>query len=771
MPFKPSQKTTDAEVAALLQLQSTLKQVGAIKLSEYEKKLWRNLARPEQLPPPGDWNYFVLIGGRGSGKTRPGAEFHKEEVIAGRATRAAIIAPTAADLRDVVVEGESGILAVWKNEEKQPVYEKTNRRVVFPNGSLAFLYSAEEPERLRGPQHDFFWFDEMAAARYHQETWDMLMFGLRLGKFPRGIVTTTPKPIKLLQELIKAPNSVVRYQSTYANRANLPAVFFDAIITKYEGTRLGRQELDGELLEETPDSLWKRSTLDACRIESAPAMRRIVVSIDPAVSDDSESNETGIVVIGIGFDNKIYVLWDASMRGRPEEWAQEAIYCYNWARADGIIAETNQGGDMVESTLRAIDANVPFRKIHASRGKVTRAEPVSALYERGRVHHVKAFNGEKTDLRTLENQMVQMTVSLGYTDRGSPDHLDAMVHGVTELALRPTPSTIAFLPEFATVKHLVNETPLAYWLNRWISVALGPSSAAHWYAQEGRQVRIYRDLTMDNATAELVGERIAEATEDDLKHLKIVNVWLDKKHFDSAIGNKSVARQLADGIDRVLGRQSAFVWAHEGAELHVVDENRRMFLLQTRAKETKEHRITLMSAQDEPAAGWEHLRNLLRPKNEPGPALEWNRDFALDLKGKPGGADLYQAYVDAVMASGSQGQKDEAPGLVLFRGCVATARAVSALSRDEKLPDAPLLMGENGALAASLLAGMMAHRQSTQREPLEEFVSRRLTSVKERRGELTPDIAYQVESKAKADYARSQPKALELRHLPRRRIA
>ena len=384
---------------------------------------WRAKARPEQLLPDGDdWNGVAYIAGRGWGKTRVGAEGTKELVESGKAKRIALIAPTAADARDIMIEGESGILAV-SSDWCRPIYEPSKRRLTWPNGALAHTFSSEEADRLRGPQFDFAWADELAAWNEPQATWDMLQFGLRLGSHPRWIVTTTPRPIRLLKDLLarEGRDVVVRRGSTFDNAANLAGPFLEAIREKYEGTRLGRQELNAELLEDTPGALWQRSWIDRDRVTAAPELRRIVVAIDPAVSSHEGSDETGIVVAGIDGRGHAYVLDDISGKFGPDEWARRAVNAYRRWSADRIIAEKNQGGDMVENVIRSVDKNVPFRAVHASRGKVTRAEPISALYEQGKCHHV----GE---CAVLEDQLCGFTSDF---DRGragfSPDRLDALV--------------------------------------------------------------------------------------------------------------------------------------------------------------------------------------------------------------------------------------------------------------------------------------------------------------------------------------------------------
>jgi predicted phage terminase large subunit-like protein len=377
------------------------------------------------LPPPGDWRVWLLLAGRGFGKTRTGAEFVRARVAAHRARRIALVAPTAADARDVMVEGESGLLAIAPPDDR-PCYEPSQRRLTWPNGAVATTFSADEPDRLRGPQHDFAWCDELAAWRY-PEAWDMLTFGLRLGNDPRAVVTTTPRPNRLIRGLLADPKVILTHGRTAENWANLAAAFLDQIVRRYEGTRLGRQELDAEILDDLPGALWQRGIIEAARVSALPALSRVVVAIDPAAASHEHADETGIVVAGRDAAGHAYVLADASGRYAPAEWARTAIAAYGAHRADRIVAEVNNGGEMVEATLRMVDPNVPFGAVRASRGKVARAEPAAALYEQGRVHHLGAFP-------QLEDQMCAFTADFDRSAAGhSPDRVDALVWALTEL--------------------------------------------------------------------------------------------------------------------------------------------------------------------------------------------------------------------------------------------------------------------------------------------------------------------------------------------------
>jgi len=363
------------------------------------------------------------MAGRGFGKSRTGAEWAISQVEYGGCKRLALVAPTAADARDVMIEGESGILAC-SPEGFTPHYEPSKRRLTWPTGAIATAYSADEPRRLRGPQHDGAWADEVAQWQY-PEAWDMLMFGLRLGDDPRAVVTTTPLPRKIIRDLLKAETTYTTRGSTYENRENLAPAFLEQIVAKYEGTRLGRQELQGELLDDVPGALWTRQMVEDAHISELPEMERVVVAVDPAGTAHEESDETGIVVAGKGMDGRAYVLADRTCRLSPDGWARRATAAYEEFKADRLVAETNFGADMVERVIRTVAPRISYKKLTASRGKRQRAEPVAALYEQGRVSHVGSFP-------ELEDQMC-MFVPEGMD--GSPDRVDALVWALSELML------------------------------------------------------------------------------------------------------------------------------------------------------------------------------------------------------------------------------------------------------------------------------------------------------------------------------------------------
>lgn len=381
---------------------------------------WEFWARAKQLPPGGSWAVWLLQAGRGFGKTRTGAEWIRARHEAGF-RRLALVGQTPADVRDVMVEGESGILAISPPWDR-PIYEPTRRHIVWQDGGAALCFSGANPDQLRGPQFDSVWVDELAAYDYARETWDNVLFSLRLGEHPQAVVTTTPKPLSVLREIARGPGTVMVRGTSYENRMNLSPIFFDQIISRYEGTRTGRQEIHAELLDEAEGALWKRAWLRYSQGDEVPPLRRIVVAIDPAVSATPDSDETGIIVAGVGSDGRYLVLADGSGRYSPDAWARRAIELYREFRADRIIAEANNGGDMVAATLRTVDQNVPLSLVHASRGKTVRAEPVAALYEQGRVVHLRAMPG-------LEDQLCTWVPG----SRASPDRLDALVWALTEL--------------------------------------------------------------------------------------------------------------------------------------------------------------------------------------------------------------------------------------------------------------------------------------------------------------------------------------------------
>lgn len=398
---------------------------------------WALFARPDQLPPPeaqggGPWDTWLVLGGRGAGKTRTGAEWVRGLALGlGPFTerpvgRIALVAETMQDLREVMVDGVSGLLSVHPYHER-PLWQPSRRRLEWANGAVAQGFSAEDPESLRGPQFGAAWCDEIAKWAHADRAYDMLQFGLRLGTNPRQVITTTPRPIALLKRLAADPRAALSHAPTRANAANLAPGFLARIVARYAGTALGRQELDGLFIEDRPDALFRRAEIEAGRVGAAPALARIVVAVDPPAGG-KRGGRCGIIVAGRDEAGIVYVIEDASLeQARPEAWAGRAIEAYQRHQADVLVAEVNQGGEMVASVLGAIDPAVPVTQVRAKRGKHTRAEPVAALYAQGRVKHAGAF-------AALEDEMIAFGPD-GLADGRSPDRLDAMVWAVTLLAL------------------------------------------------------------------------------------------------------------------------------------------------------------------------------------------------------------------------------------------------------------------------------------------------------------------------------------------------
>jgi phage terminase large subunit-like protein len=397
---------------------------------------WRWNGRPNQILPGTrgasetrtDWLLWLCLAGRGWGKTRVGAEAVREWAEDPNA-RILMIAPTVADVRDVMIEGPSGLLQCYPSA-RRPIFTSSRHLVEFPSGAVGITRSADEPERLRGPQFTKFWADEICAWNYPKEAFDQIMFGFRvITPDLRGIITTTPKPIKTLKEIVAAPDTVITRGSSYENRANLSERYYSRVIAPYEGTRLGRQEIHAQILEDVPGALWTRSLLDATRIHAEQIRRdrlvRTIIAIDPAVTHRENSDETGIVVLALTDTMHVLVLRDLSCRESVLGWAKVAVAAYRYHQADRIVCEVNNGGDLVEANIRGVDPNIAVRAVRASRGKYIRAEPVSALYEQGRVHHVGM-------LEDLEDQMCEWTPQ---GNEPSPDRLDALVWGVTELLI------------------------------------------------------------------------------------------------------------------------------------------------------------------------------------------------------------------------------------------------------------------------------------------------------------------------------------------------
>ncbi len=411
---------------------------GELLALPYLFEFW---ALDHQLPPDGNWRTWVIMGGRGAGKTRAGAEWVRSMVEGarpgdpGRARRVAIVGETIDQAREVMVFGESGILAT-SPPDRRPDWVAGRRMLCWPNGATAQIFSAHDPESLRGPQFDAAWVDELAKWPKAQDTWDMLQFGLRLGERPQVCVTTTPRNVAVLKNILKQTSTVVTHAPTEANRAHLAESFLEEVQARYAGTRLGRQELEGVLLEDSEGAMWTSAMIEAQRVDTLPDLDRIVVAVDPPVTGHAGSDDCGIVVVGAVCHGPVqewraYVLEDASLAASgPTQWALAAISMMEKWGADRLVAEVNQGGDLVEAVIRQVDPMVPLTKVHASRGKAARAEPAAALYEQGRVFHAR-------DLGALEDQMCAMTAQ-GFEGKDSPDRVDALVWALHELILGPS---------------------------------------------------------------------------------------------------------------------------------------------------------------------------------------------------------------------------------------------------------------------------------------------------------------------------------------------
>ena len=400
---------------------------------------WLFWARENQRLPIGDWVTWLVLAGRGFGKTRVGGEVTREWVKNFQYVNLA--GATADDARDIMVEGESGIMAICPRDER-PFYKKSERKLLWPNGAISLIFTADEPERARGKQSCKLWCDEVAAWRY-RDAWDQLMLGLRLGSQPQCVATTTPRPTELIKEILKDPTTKVTRGTTYDNKANLAATFFTRVIKKYEGTRLGRQELNAEMLDSNPNALWTLKNIDLYRISQASVpknLQRIAVGVDPAVTSNSDSAETGIVCAAVDFQDPqhFYVFEDASIEmASPDKWAQRVVDTYNTWSADRVVGEVNNGGELVESVIRGKSPNISYNDVRATRGKTRRAEPIAALYEQGRVHHVGSFS-------KMEDQMCEFDPSVELSEGKSPDRMDALVWVLTELSsdsYSPMPAT------------------------------------------------------------------------------------------------------------------------------------------------------------------------------------------------------------------------------------------------------------------------------------------------------------------------------------------
>lgn len=400
---------------------------------------WRGFwARPSQLLPGtagaaidrSDWRYWIPKAGRGWGKTRVGAETCREWANDPGA-RILLVGATTSDVREVMIEGPSGLLSCYPPHER-PIYNPSRHLITFPSGAIGMTRSADEPERLRGPQFTKFWVDELCAWSYVEQAWQQLAMGFRLKSAAlQGLITTTPKPIDLFKQLLKHPKSVVTHGTSHENKANLAEDWYKDVISPYEGTRIGRQEIYGEVLDDTEGALWTRDMIEACRVDSAkvPEIVRIVVAVDPATTAKKTSDMTGIGVVGLGRDGHCYVYADYTLKATVGDWVRKVCWAWGAWKADRIVAEGNNGGDLVEHAIRGVSPLIPYRSVHASRGKMMRAEPVAALYEQRKVHHIIG-----RDLKDLEEQMVSWVP--GVTEK-SPDRIDWLVWAIYDLVLQP----------------------------------------------------------------------------------------------------------------------------------------------------------------------------------------------------------------------------------------------------------------------------------------------------------------------------------------------
>jgi phage terminase large subunit-like protein len=384
---------------------------------------WEFWARPAQLEPEGDWRTWLALAGRGFGKTEIGAQWIRKRVIEG-ARMIALVAETQKDLEEVMIPR---LLKVTPDSEAPDVRYKPVR-IRWPNGAIAYGYNGTEPDQLRGPEFDTAWVDELAKYSKARETWDMLQFTMRRGT-PRMLVTTTPRPIPIIKDIMSKPATVVTRGKTIDNADNLAPEFMEDIMSKYVGTRLGRQELDGEIVDDVPGALWTREMLDRNRLTEAPEMARVVIGVDPSGTDgsDDEGDPVGIVAAGRGIDGRGYLLGDYTCKLSPDGWGRRAVTAYHQNEADRLVAERNFGGAMVKAVIKTADASVAYKEVVASRGKVARAEPVAALFEQGRVSVIGS-------LAELEDEMCLMT-SHGFVGEGSPNRVDAAVWALTEVML------------------------------------------------------------------------------------------------------------------------------------------------------------------------------------------------------------------------------------------------------------------------------------------------------------------------------------------------
>ncbi len=398
---------------------------------KFLKTYWPFWARNDQMPPKNEWFIWLILGGRGAGKTRAGAEWIRANVEGktplqkGRCQNIALIGETILAVREVMIEGPSGLKAIAPKETR-PEYIANRQLLIWPNGAKAHVFSAERPDNLRGPQFDIAWCDEIAKWRHAQECWDMLQFGLRLGEKPQQVVTTTPKPTTLIKKLMNDQGCTISKASSHANKAHLAPGFVEELLKRYEGTLLGKQEINAELIENVPGALWNLDIISRNRLQKAPELTRIVVAIDPPMGSGAQADACGICVAGIDDKGQAYILEDASVQGlTPAKWAEKAANTYHKYQADRLVAEINQGGELVKEVILRNHPNIAYTPVRASRGKILRAEPVAALYERNLIHHVG-----------IHEKLEQQLCNYDGCGQKSPDRLDALVWAVTDLMLK-----------------------------------------------------------------------------------------------------------------------------------------------------------------------------------------------------------------------------------------------------------------------------------------------------------------------------------------------
>lgn len=649
---------------------------------------------------------------------------------------------------DFVVTHNSGILAC-SSPDFMPLYEPSKRKISWPNGVQAFAYSADEPERLRGPQHHGGWIDEVAAFQY-PETFTQFKLGFRLGNDLRCVITTTPKPCPVVRDLMKMADrgvAVVVRGSTHENRKNLAEDFFQDIISEYAGTRLGRQEIEGELLEDTPGALWNTALLDRTRVrEALPAMVRVVVAIDPSVTSNEGSDECGISVVGKGVDGDGYVLEDLSGVMTPNEWAQTAISAYHRHSADVIVGEANNGGDLVGNTILALDPAVPFRKVNASRGKHVRAEPISLLSEQNRFHLSGNFP-------KLEEQLCAMA-SDGYTGRGSPDRLDAMVWGATEALLGA--GTVQMFPDFrarhrkngeiAAAAHVYEKADLKDWWPRWIAANCGGSSAAHWFCREpSGRIYCYREFVAQDITPEEFGRAIAARSQAEAAVNRLLPVWMGEDAF-VRVNGKSTALMVAEGIQRALGEHKAFLFVHNEEELTISDPAARWKAINARLDRMPAGFLSVQKIGGKDQTGWEVIRELLRWRSSQPQALQEAPDWEYARRLI---AEDYKAY-EAYAARFKEVATEVLPLLKISADCRALIQAMSGAVRASG-DDTALSPGGGSFVLQSLRIGVLASREERAVEPMQEFVGRRMDKLDENASGISRHL---VAVKAEQDWSR-----------------